>query len=391
MMSAKPPDMGRTVNFYSSGYAGGAGWFTHELAGAMVQAGMRVNLIAPKPDDGIPHASGAGFSHFIVPSGGAGKGGLPRRLWRTVVKTSGAFWLLLKSRRLSRDYLFTFMDWLVIGFLQFLFIKLIRGRITFIVHDATPHAWSMPDRLRGFEKYLLRMSYRIADRLVTLTEAARRELIDEYGIDGSRVTVIPHGAYVPPDARPLDATGQIILFGALRRNKRVREAIAAFAMHGHRFPRLRLLIAGAPHKEDEAYWRECEAMIEGHESRISVELGFVEEARLHRLIAQSEGVLLAYEDFNSQSGVAVLACFSLRPMIATRAGGIGELCRDGLEITEVSRPVNADTVADALERFSAMGADELRASAARSAASLARSLSWSAIGQSYRRLYDTQR
>ena len=386
-VSDEPPK----VNFYSSGYAGGAGWFTHELAGAMAHAGMAVNLIAPPADAAIPHASGPGFTHMVVPIGGAGKGGLAHRLWRTFAKTSGAFWLLVKARLHSSAYFFTFMDWLAIGVLQFLLIKLLAGRIFFIVHDATPHAWSMPERMRGFERALLRLSYRMADQLITLTEAARQELIDVYGIAPSKIAVIPHGAYVPPDARPLEQTNQVILFGALRRNKRVREAIAAFVSHGQRFPRLRLLIAGAPHKEDGAYWQECEALIRGHEARISVELGFVEETRLHALIAESEGVLLAYEDFNSQSGVAVLACFSLRPMIATRVGGIGELCDDGLEITEIERPVTAETVADALERFSARTADDLRASAARSAEMLGRTLSWSAIGNQYRRLYDAYR
>jgi len=107
----------------------------------------------------------------------------------------------------------------------------------------------------------------------------------------------------------------------------------------------------------------------------------VPEERLHGLLAQSDAVLLPYEDFRSASGVAILSAFAERLLITTSAGGIGELMAGGLEPVTIDQPVTAETVADAVRRFHALPVEAYRGMAARSRARLADLLSWDRIGR----------
>lgn len=146
---------------------------------------------------------------------------------------------------------------------------------------------------------------------------------------------------------------------------------------------VRLVIAGAPHKEDLGYWDECAALLEGTGDYIHCEIGFVPEARLDQLIAECDAVMLPYEEFNSQSGVAVLAACSERLLLCTDAGGLAELIGQGMEAVVVARPVTAATIANAIARFCALPVEEARARSARSKASLDAYLDWGRIGHAY--------
>lgn len=377
------------ANFVSTAWKGGSGWFVHELAGALVRNGVDLTLIAPPAEPAAREAALPPSRRLATPRGADGRGGRIGKVRKSLVKIASGVLASARARQTSPVFLYTHMDWLAAGVLHFLVLRLLGARLIYIVHDATPHAAALPARLRWLERGLLTLSYRLPARLVALTDAARWELIERYGIRPRKITVIPHGAYAPAETSPLPGEGRVLLFGMLRQNKRIAEAIQAFVLHGARFPALRLVIAGAPHKEDYDYWRRCETLIQGAPERIDTEIGFVEEARVGELMRAADAVLLAYEDFNSQSGVAVLSCFSERPIVGTRAGGLAELESRGLEMIPIDRPVSSETIADALEALSAMPAEQLRQKAARSCAALAGYLSWDRIALDYAGLIHT--
>jgi glycosyltransferase involved in cell wall biosynthesis len=236
--------------------------------------------------------------------------------------------------------------------------------------------------MRWFEVALLKASYRIPQQLVTLTEAARLQVAEEFNRQGA-TEVIPHGAYANAMTTPPSGHRKLLVFGMLRRNKRILETIEGTRQAVAAGAQISLTIAGAPHKEDAGYWDECAARLSGAEAYIHTEIGFVPEPRLDQLIAECDAVVLPYEEFNSQSGVAVLAACSERLLLCTGVGGLAELMEQGLDPVLIGRPVTAQTVADAICRFAAMPVRELRAKASRSKRSLDAYLDWTRIGAKY--------
>src|SRR5262249_32991806 len=111
----------------------------------------------------------------------------------------------------------------------------------------------------------LRIQYRLADHIFVHTEKMKQELINEFGVQGGRVTVIPfginnaipnscltsHQARERLGVRPGEKT--ILFFGNITPYKGLEYLIDAFSqiqVRGH----YRLIIAGRPVK-CEGYWK----------------------------------------------------------------------------------------------------------------------------------------
>ena len=76
----------------------------------------------------------------------------------------------------------------------------------------------------------------VADAVVVMTEHARRRLVEDFDVDASRVSVIPHGATTPPDGvggaadrAPGDRL-RLLTWGLLGPGKGIEWAIDAMAM-----------------------------------------------------------------------------------------------------------------------------------------------------------------
>lgn len=370
------------VSVYTSAYRGGASWFVLELAASLAGAGCDVLLIAPQADPDEREQLVASTRRLKLQRGAYGEGGKLTRIRRTVGRILSTFRAFATARRHGRTYVISFYDWLSVLVAQMLWIRLLGGRIVYVVHDASPHAWSSSGLMRRVERALLRATYTIPQQIVALTGVARDQLRAEYGCKRP-ITVIPHGAYAAQVTSPLPGNRVLLVFGMLRRNKRIKETIEGVKAAVAAGQQVRLVIAGAPHKEDLGYWDECAALLEGTGDYIHCEIGFVPEARLDQLIAECDAVMLPYEEFNSQSGVAVLAACSERLLLCTDAGGLAELIGQGMEAVVVARPVTAATIADAIARFCALPVEEARARSARSKASLDAYLDWGRIGHAY--------
>lgn len=375
----------KSVTVYTSSYRGGASWFVLELAASMAAAGADVLLIAPRAEPEEREALVANTQRIELPRGAYGEGNKLVRLGRTIKRILATFSAYARARQHGRHYVISFYDWLIVLVVQMLWIRLLGGHIVYVVHDAKPHAWASTGAMRLLETLMLKASYRIPQQLVTLTEVARRQVIDEFGRRGS-VVVIPHGAYVSGDLPPAPGSGKLLAFGMLRRNKRISETIDGMCLAVNAGARTTLTVAGGLHKEDPGYWAECSARLSGTEGYINTEIEFISETRLDQLLAECDGLILPYEEFSSQSGVAVLASCSERLLVCTAAGGLGELMANGLEAVVIECPVTAETVADAIRRFDALPVEQVRAMAKRSKAALDHYFSWSRIADEYLKL-----
>ena len=101
---------------------------------------------------------------------------------------------------------------------------------------------------------VLQRVYSACDGLIVHTESNKRELLNNFALEESRVRVIAHGALPPDDAVPSDvALAQLglesncrylLVFGGLRASKGIDIAIEAFALLVVSDENLRLIIAG---------------------------------------------------------------------------------------------------------------------------------------------------
>jgi glycosyltransferase involved in cell wall biosynthesis len=214
-----------------------------------------------------------------------------------------------------------------------------------------PHAWTLPEALRFLQKWCIGLSYRLATVLMPTTRGATAELIDVFGITPERIEIVPHGAYLIEKTAPPNDLKSLLVFGTLRRNKGVLEAIQAVQKCRREGIQCTLKLAGSPDKLDNGYWASCEQQISKAPEGISTEIGFIPDERIPDLIAQSDAVLLPYRDFTSQSGVAVLMISGLRPVIASSVGGIKDLFDIGMVGMPLSERPDVDELAEAIKTF----------------------------------------
>lgn len=280
---------------------------------------------------------------------GAGRAG---NALRSMGRMAMAMLYLARARLSNRLFVVSIMDPLPIALTMLALLRLSGARIIFVAHDPVPHAWHLPERFRLWERGAWRLCHRLAHAIVVLSEASREALARDMPDLRSPVAVIDHGLFGTETPAPLPGTGTLLLFGTLRSNKGVLEAIDGVARARSAGGRpLRLLIRGGGHRDESAYLANVREAAERAGDAVDLRIGFVSEKDLPGLIASCDALLLPYRDFHSQSGVAMLAAGHCRPIIASSAGGLASLIEDGMPGTWIAGPVDGDTVCAAILSF----------------------------------------
>jgi len=222
------------------------------------------------------------------------------------------------------------------------FRRIARGTpLVFEVHDVVTHETRVPRRV---ERRLLALLYNAPGRIIVRHEVVRDGLVEEFGVDTERITVVPwHVPVVPtvPRTAP-NASPTVLLFGTLRRNKGVAELLRAvekltdlpdahFVFAGRGFPDIEELIRDAARRD----------------SRITFEQGYVSASRKHELYSAADIVVLPYTEFPSASAVLCDAYAYHVPVVATDVGGLGASVRSE-QTGWVVPPSDADALATAL-------------------------------------------
>lgn len=374
------------ICFYSTSWRGGDGWFTHALAqslAAALDAYQRpLLLLAAHVEPADREAKGPNLQRVVLPSGGMAQGGKLRKVSATVWRIACATAALLGARRRTRDYLISFPHWLSVTLLQFGMLRLLGARITYVVHDPLPHGWRFPGWARGLERWLIVRTYHLAQHNVVLTSAGKQKM-QELGVPADRVSIIPHGVFASASTVPMQGNRRFLIFGMLRRNKCILESLLAFEQLLHEYPDSHLIVAGAPYSAEPDYWSECESVLSRLGPAVQCEIGFVEESRVGELFCETDAVLAPYLDFSSQSGVAVLAAFSMRPVIGTGAGGIGELFRAGMAGVQIDGDPDVARILESLRRFREQSVELWRIQTIEAKNSIEAKMAWSSVGALY--------
>jgi glycosyltransferase involved in cell wall biosynthesis len=244
--------------------------------------------------------------------------------------------------------------------LLMLFYKLLGKKIAFTAHNVNAGKRDAKDTL--LNRLTLRFQYRLADHVFVHTQAMKKELVEGFDIGEDVATVIPFGltAAVPDtdltrgQARQRLGLGErdkaILFYGHIAPYKGLAFLVAAFQQLAANDADYRLIVAGKPSAESEAYVNDIQQSIanDAIRARITQRLEFVPENETEIYFKAADVLALPYTEI-SQSGVLVLGYSFGLPAIAADVGSFrddivegdtGFLCRPG-DHADLARAIDA--------------------------------------------------
>lgn len=242
------------------------------------------------------------------------------------------------------------------------------------LHDALPikhPEWCNP-RLRSLKNWLQAKAARKADHVIALSQFAIAELVECFGIDERRVSVVPCGVdeawLTPPAMATTQATlaayklrpGYFLFVGTLQPRKNVERLLEAWLMlpaplraeHG-------LVIVGAPGARSEALVAALTAARAAGENLVWLDR-LTDHEQLRHLYAGA-GVFVfpsLYEGY----GIPVLEAFASNvPVVASNTTSLPEVAGDAALLVD---PLSSGAIADAMRTLATDGAVRTRCIAA---------------------------
>jgi glycosyltransferase involved in cell wall biosynthesis len=216
-----------------------------------------------------------------------------------------------------------------------LYFKLLGKKVLLTAHNVNTRARDGRDSV--FNRFSLKIQYRLVDHIFVHTERMKKELITAFGANERAISVIPFGInnavpnteLTPAEAKQkLRISGSektVLFFGALRPSKGLEYLVAAFQLLAGKHADFRLIIAGERKKGNEQYVDSVRATISQDVSsdRISQVIQYISDADTEVYFKAADVLVLPYTA-NFQSGVLFLSYSFGLPVIATNVGSFGE-------------------------------------------------------------------
>ena len=211
----------------------------------------------------------------------------------------------------------------------------------------------------------LQTQYRLCHHVFVHTEPMKAELLQDFGLCESVVTVIPYGindavprtALTRAEARQrlgIESSEKTLLcFGQIAPYKGLERVVSAIHVLAKTDGSIRLLIAGKVKRGAEDYWRRVDTTIEqlhlsGHVRR---DIRFIPDDEIEVYFKATDAVVLPYVDIY-QSGVLFLALSFGTPVIGTDVGSLRDDVIDGATGVLCSSPEPSDLAAGISAFFS---------------------------------------
>ncbi len=262
-------------------------------------------------------------------------------------------------------------------------LAMVRVPVVAVLHTVlaapTPH-----------QHHVLARVVQAASIAVTMTETARQRLIDGWGVDPARVTVIAHGAVdnrAGVDDLPRRAAPTVLTWGLLGEGKGIEWALEAMASLTDLVPRPVYRVVGETHprvveRDGEAYRERLAESVRalGIGSMVEFDGRYLDGPSLRRVVRQADLVLLPYDSRDQvTSGVLTEAVVAGKPVVSTSFPHAVELLSGGAGILVPQRDPGA--IASAVRRvLTEPGLAQRMAGTSRS---LASALLWPSVADQY--------
>jgi glycosyltransferase involved in cell wall biosynthesis len=223
--------------------------------------------------------------------------------------------------------------------LLMLYYRLLGKKITLTVHNVNARKRDSNDSF--LNRLSLRIQYSFCDHIFVHTERMRSELVSDFRIPMSKVSVIPFGINntVPNTALSTDEAKQqigvnsgdkaLLFFGNITPYKGLECLISAFDVLLSKDRSYRLIIAGRP-KGSETYWKEIQQAIArgGISDRIIQRIEYIPDELTELYFKAADALILPYTHV-FQSGVLFLGYSFGLPAIAADVGALKEEIIEG--------------------------------------------------------------
>lgn len=241
-----------------------------------------------------------------------------------------------------------------------LYYKLLGKRVVLTLHNVNAGRRDSSDS--SLNRISLRAQYRLADHTFVHTEKMKSELLEEFGVQGSRVTVIPFGInnsvpntnLTPIEAKRRlgisDAEKTILFFGNIAPYKGLEYLVEAFQrlVAGH--DDYRLIVAGRP-KNCEEYWAGLRQVIGGSmlRGRVLLREDYIPDNETEVYFKAADVLALPYRHIY-QSGVLFLGYSFGLPVVAADVGSLKDDIVEGRN-GFVFKPEDPIDLARAIEQY----------------------------------------
>jgi glycosyltransferase involved in cell wall biosynthesis len=244
--------------------------------------------------------------------------------------------------------------------LLMLYYKLLRKKIVLTVHNVNAKKRDLNDTL--LNRLTLKIQYRLTDHLFVHTKKMKCELIEEFGISASAITVIPFGINnaVPNTNLTCDMARRrlgiaekdraILFFGNIAPYKGLEYLVDAFQQVVTRNGSYRLIIAGNI-KDCATYWNDIQETItrEVEGGQILLKIEYIPDSETEVYFKAADLLVLPYRHIY-QSGVLFLGYSFGLPVVATDVGALREEIIEG-KTGFVCRPDDSGDLARAIETY----------------------------------------
>lgn len=216
--------------------------------------------------------------------------------------------------------------------LLMLYYKALSKKVVFTAHNVNAAKRDCNDT--RFNRVTLRTQYRLADHIFVHTERMKHELIEEFGTQSHKVTVIPFGinnsvpntSLTSRDAKRRlgirDDEKAILFFGRITPYKGLESLVATFRQLLAQDQSYRLIIAGRVDKCEE-YWAGIKDEIDREipSQRVLIKDEFIPDDEVEIYFKAADVLVLPYKDIY-QSGVLFLGQNFGLPVIAADVGSL---------------------------------------------------------------------
>ena len=222
-----------------------------------------------------------------------------------------------------------------LGHFNYVVPPLYRGPAVVTVHDLSFE--SEPGLMGTRDRFMFRTfvprSVRRANRVLTVSERTKRDLVERYGVPEQKIIVTPNGVdpIFRPNGNAADGPPYALFVGGIQPRKDPLTAIEALALVDGD---LRLVIVGDEKRGGDEVRSAVQRL--GLESRVEL-IGYVEHEGLASLYRGAACLVFPsrYEGF----GLPVLeAMASGTPVVATTAGAVPEVAGDAAILVEPGNP-----------------------------------------------------
>ena len=240
-----------------------------------------------------------------------------------------------------------------------LYYKSLGKRIVLTAHNVNAGRRDGNDTV--LNRLSLRIQYRLADHIFVHTEKMKKELIDGFGVQAMRITVIrfginnavPNTALTPGEAKQrlgiMDGKRAILFFGRIAPYKGLEYLVTAFQQLLAQADNCRLIVAGRIERGCEEYWAAVRSTIQQdvQRGRVLLRTDFVPDDEMEIYFKAADVLVLPYRHIY-QSGVLFLSYSFGLPVLAADVGSLKDDIIEG-KTGFVFKPEDSVDLARAIE------------------------------------------